>query len=462
MAAPLTLQCSLSSDVVSPLEASRPLYLLAEIGGGEGAQALPSNLVFVLDVSDSMRIYMVEGRQFSKLVKKGKVTEDISDGIPIYRLDPAFRELAEKFPRRIDYVVRALEEAVDYIQPADYFSVVTFASYAYSPVQSSPGSERNRLRHAARQLDHLHQGDGTYLDRGLEEAFIQLQQRDTPHHAARIIVLTDGHTQNVKECYAWAERFRQEGYRLTTMGIGAEFNEDLLIPLADMTGGNAYYIESPDKIPKAFQAELGAAKRVSYRNVELKLGLAGGVELRGVHRVRPELGEFDVGAEMENSYALILGDFDPAAPLSLLIELALPPWQEGAYRLAQALLSWEDPAQQPPRQNLRQDIVVRCTPQANPRYNERVMNIVEKVTAYRMSSEALQAALEASRNADPEQRKQATLRLRQAATRLIDMGEKALAENILQQAKILEAKGQLDAQATKKLRYETRRLGQHS
>jgi Ca-activated chloride channel family protein len=242
------------------------------------------------------------------------------------------------------------------------------------------------------------------------------------------------------------------------MGIGAEFNEDLLIPLADLTGGNAYYIETPDQIPQAFHQELGAVRRISYRNVELKLRLTRGVELRRVYRVLPELNEFEPGPNMDGSYALLIGDYDPGAPVALLMELVLPTWQEGAYRLAQAMLTWEDPAEEAPRQNTRMDIVVQMARLATARLDDRVMNIVEKVGAYKMGSQALETAQDASRSADPERKDMATLRLRQAATRLLDMGEKTLADTMLQQAQALELSGHLDAEATKKFRYETRRL----
>ena len=52
----------------------------------------------------------------------------------------------------------------------------------------------------------------------------------------------------------------------------------------------------------------------------------------------------------------------------------------------------------------------------------------------------------------------ATQRLRQAATRLLDMGENSLADAMRCQADMLESDGRLDPNATKKLRYETRRI----
>jgi Ca-activated chloride channel family protein len=254
------------------------------------------------------------------------------------------------------------------------------------------------------------------------------------------------------------------------MGIGSEFNEDLLIPLADMTGGNAYYIETPEKIPEAFSRELGAALRISYLNVEIKLQLPAGVDLRNVYRVLPELSEFDPGPNMEGSYALLLGDFDPAAPVGLVAELVVAPRPPGSYRLAQALLSWEDPLAQAgssftPRGVVRKDVVLEvanlpsATKDAKP--DGRVMSFVDKVGAFKMGTLALRDAQQAAGANDPEAKGAATIRLREAATRLLDMGEATLSEIMARQADFLQSSGNLDKDASKKFRYETRRITQH-
>jgi Ca-activated chloride channel family protein len=195
--------------------------------------------------------------------------------------------------------------------------------------------------------------------------------------------------------------------------------------------------------------------------VELKLQLPAGVELRRVHRVFPTLGAFDPGPASHGKYSLLLGNFDPAEPAALLVEFLLPAWQTGIYRLAQAELAWDQPEGSPPeaasgeaaRGAIRQDITLQVAAQREAP-NARVMNIVERAGAFRLGSLALAAA----EKGDPA----ATQRLRAAATRLLDMGEAELAGAMLDQVQSLEQDGALDPNATKRLRYETRRLAQHS
>jgi Ca-activated chloride channel family protein len=75
-------------------------------------------------------------------------------------------------------------------------------------------------------------------------------------------LLTDGLTLDEDECRALALRARQAGIGLSTVGLGAEFNEELLITLAETNGGHAYFARSPHQVPGIFDQEL---KRVEAR-----------------------------------------------------------------------------------------------------------------------------------------------------------------------------------------------------
>ena len=521
---PLALACTLAASTIPITGQPRLVYLLIEVSGGAGGATLPSNLGFILDTSDSMRIRLVTDEQFMELAKNGQAQEVMTDGVPAYQIKSVSSDLIAKFPRRIDYVSEALQIASEYLRSLDNFSVVAFAGRAHCMIPSTTGKEKARLQQAARELEYVRLGDETRMAEGIALAFNEVQRQCGKECASRLILLTDGHTRNVKECYEWAQNARKAGVKLTTMGIGVEFNEELLIPLADITGGNAYYIENPSQIPQAFRRELGAALNISYRNVEVKLQLPAGVQLRRVHRVLPDISIFDPGPnlsgglqptasarilpppeitqsekdgldrpasqsippsnlgtpgpgelsaagqksgrELSASFSLQLGDYDPSAPQALLLELVIPPWQEGAYRLAQVLLAWDAAA--PPggapanlaRPNQRLGVQIQLSKIAPLPLDGRVMNIVEKVGAFKMGAQALEAAERAAQTTNDGEKGAATQRLRQAATRLLDVGEISLADTMLRQAETLERSGSMDPDATKRLRYESRRMTQ--
>lgn len=455
MASDLTLTCTLATPEVAPTAQPRLVYALIEVGGGQGAQALPLNLGLVLDCSNSMRIRMVTDAQFEALARAGQSVEVVTDGVPAWQISDIPPEQAASFPRRIDYVRDALRVARDQIRATDRFAVVAFAAQAMTLIPPTSGADRQALVLAADQLERLQLGDETRMADGLALGFQAVQAAIGPGISSRLVVLTDGFTRHASQCYEWARQARQAGVLLSTLGIGVEFNEELLIPLAEATGGNAYFIERPEQIVTAFRQELGAALAVTCRNVEVKLGLTPGVELRRVSRVLPLIGAFDPGPDLGGSYALPLGDYDPAAPPALLVELVVPPCEPGIFRAAQALLAWDDPARGGLRANVRQDVVLRVAASgaAAAPPNARVVSIVDKVGAFTLGTRALADAAQGDVGA-------ATLRLRQAATRLLDMGEPELAGEMARQAQALETSGRLDPNATKRLRYETRKITQ--
>ncbi|MFQ3684514.1 MAG: VWA domain-containing protein, partial [Roseiflexus sp.] len=90
---------------------------------------------------------------------------------------------------------------------------------------------------------------------------------------------------------------------------------------------------------------------------------------------------------------------------------------------------------------------------AQATYNPRVMNLVEKVTAFKLQTRAL-AEAEAGNLSG------ATQKLRAAATRLLDLGELELAQKVAEQAEHLDQGQAMSAEQQKELRYATRRLTQ--
>ncbi len=286
---------------------------------------------------------------------------------------------------------------------------------------------------------------------GMEKALEQIKRSTQPGMATRMVVLTDGYTKNASGCYTWAQEARKAGITLTTMGMGNEFNEELLIPLADITGGHSYFIEKPEQVVDAFKQEMGSALSVRYRNMEVKVKMTPGAELIRVYRVLPSLGRFDSGSGEEGSYSLYIGDFDPTDPPALLLEIRIPAWNAGSFRVANMLLTCDSPEAGKPRLTFRADAVVEISDQGVEHTNAKVLALVEKAQAVELGTIALQEAQAGDVQG-------ATIKLRQAATRLLGMGETELGNSMMFQANTLEQQGSLNSEAAKHLRYETRKI----
>jgi Ca-activated chloride channel family protein len=104
------------------------------------------------------------------------------------------------------------------------------------------------------------------------------------NYLSRAVLLSDG-LANVgitepDELAHHATELRQRGVSTTTMGIGADFNEDLLEQMAIKGGGHFYFIEEARQIPDFLHRELGEVLSTSARKVLLELELPPEVEAR--------------------------------------------------------------------------------------------------------------------------------------------------------------------------------------
>jgi Ca-activated chloride channel family protein len=89
--------------------------------------------------------------------------------------------------------------------------------------------------------------------------------------------------------------------------------------------------------------------------------------------------------------AVRLGNLDSGAPASVVIDLMVPARAAGSFRIAQAELHYTPLGGT--EQVVKQDVLLEFTSDPNAAtYDPRVMNLVEKVTAFKLQTRALSEA----------------------------------------------------------------------
>ncbi len=156
-------------------------------------------------------------------------------------------------------------------------------------------------------------------------------------------------------------------------------------------------------------------------------------------------------ATSEREAQVVLGDIDKHTGKSILVELVLPPRAPCKTRIAQAEVTYYVPATRQKAQ-VRHDLVVEYGVESA--VNAHVANIIERISAHRMQTQALQDARSGNIPG-------ATQKLRQAATQLLNIGENDLAQAALQEAQNLQQRGRMSSSGTKRLSYGTRKLTQN-
>lgn len=351
---------------------------------------------------------------------------------------------------KMDNLKKAVMELIATLRPEDLVSVVVFDETAEVIVPSQPAADKAALNH---RVEAMRVQGGTAMSTGLELGMNELRKGIAPDRASYVLLLTDGQTWGDEDqCRAIAQMLGQMGAQITALGLGDEWNEKLLDDLAAATQGTSDYIANAQDIGNYFQRVAQVAQNTAIRNGRLLIRLGQEVTPRAVYRVKPmiaNLGYTPIGMGEIN---IDLGDVQSDTGATVLAELMLPARQAGEYRVAQAELTYDVPQEQRLDQRVRVDINVEITADAGAvNVDPPTMNLVERVTAFKLQTRALSEAA-AGNTAG------ATQKLRSAATRLLDLGELDLAETTNRAAEALE-QGQAPSAADQKaLTYKTRRL----
>jgi Ca-activated chloride channel family protein len=147
-----------------------------------------------------------------------------------------------------------------------------------------------------------------------------------------------------------------------------------------------------------------------------------------------------------------VGDLNVDAPPALLLEVMIPPQPTGVFSIARV---WASYMVKNERVSGKAGNVVLnyAASRQRPVLNPKVMNTVERVSAYVLQTRALDEAAAGNTTA-------ATQKLRAAATRLLAVGETSLADALESEASQLEEHGSMSVEGAKELRYATRKLTQ--
>lgn len=411
MADSVTLTCSWGRSPVPVSTSPQICYLLVEAQpAAPPTQPVPLNFCLVLDHSGSM--------QGAKLANMKAATQRV----------------------------------IGMLQPTDIVSLVVFDDTIEVVLPATPATDKDAL---LARVDSITEAGGTAMSLGMQAGQNELQKHMGNDRLDHMLLLTDGQTWGDEDtCRSIAQSLSQAGVRITALGLGAEWNEKLLDDLADATGGVSDYIADPKAIDTFFQRTVQTAQGTAAQDVRLLLRLVRDVTPRAVYRATPMIAHLGYKPIGQNEVSVNMGDLAYGSGASLIAELLIPTRAVGSFRIAQAELQYKLVGPASPQEMLKQDILLEFTSDANAAaYNPAVMNLVEKITAFKLQTRALEEA-EAGNITG------ATQKLRAAATRLLDLGELALAEKTQQQAELLEQGTGLSAENQKELRYATRRLTQ--
>lgn len=349
---------------------------------------------------------------------------------------------------KIERVRQATTMAVDRLAPDDVAAVVIFDHRTEVLIPAGPVGDRRAMKE---RIARIRDAGGTKIAPALDRALQEIQ-KDRSGAIRRLVLLTDGQTENEDECLRRAEDAGRLGVPVTALGVGKDWNEDLLIEMANRSGGTADYIARPDEITEYFQHTVQQAQNTVIQNAVLNLRLVSGVTPRAVWQVIPLINNLGYRPISDRDVSVPLGELETGQGRTLLVELLVDPRSVGTYRVGQAEVVYDVPALGLAGEKAKVDVLLTFTADQGQlaQVNAGVMNIVEKVSAFKLQTRALQDLSQGDVQG-------ATQKLKSAVTRLLSQGELELAETMQKEIANLERSGQLSSEGQKTIKFQGRK-----
>ncbi|EFH87476.1 VWA domain-containing protein [Ktedonobacter sp. SOSP1-85] len=340
-------------------------------------------------------------------------------------------------------VKEAVKMVIDRLEPSDYISVVIFDDSAQVIIPSMPANDPVGMKAA---IDRIQDAGGTTMSLGMIQSLGELRRWNIPNAVSRMILLTDGVTYgDTDRCRQLARDAAAAGISIYPLGIGADWDENLLDDVGQLSGGTpAEFIRSPNDAMTIFEQQVQSAVAVAVRNAVITLNLPAGVSPRKAVRVLPLIRDIDPSALSDRRVVVPLGDLEKDTAQSVLVELMIDPRPAGLFRIAQAELSYDVPVTNVIGERVRQNITVSFTNDANQaaQVNALVMNYAEKANANRLVTRVLD---------EYKRTGKATTKLAPNVTRVLDQETQAALEQLNQGQQISQEQVKSIGNKTRKL-----------
>jgi Ca-activated chloride channel family protein len=173
---------------------------------------------------------------------------------------------------KIDFTKQAAQFLVQHLGSRDVLSIVLYNDKVETLLPPEQVSNKDRV---SQLIDQIRVRGTTNLSGGWLEGCQHVRTRLSDTTLNRVILMSDGlANRGVTDAgmlVSMAKQKREEGVSTTTMGLGKDFDEDLMMEMASAGGGAFYFIESPEVAPIIFQEELAGLLRVVGQNLTITI-----------------------------------------------------------------------------------------------------------------------------------------------------------------------------------------------
>jgi Ca-activated chloride channel family protein len=178
-------------------------------------------------------------------------------------------------------IAKAKEAAVAALrrlESRDWFSLVIYDHEVDTIV---PSQSAGAVEWIEGRIQGIEPRGQTALFSGISQGAAEVRKRLDDRLVHRLLLLSDG-LANVgpsspSDLARLGAALLKEGISVSTVGVGTDFNEDLMVQLAQASDGNHYFVESSADLPRIFAQELGDVLSIVAQQVEVEVTCGDGV-----------------------------------------------------------------------------------------------------------------------------------------------------------------------------------------
>jgi Ca-activated chloride channel family protein len=183
---------------------------------------------------------------------------------------------------KLEHARAAIFALLERLGPRDRFALVTYSDGAELrlPLMEATAAARASWRSV---IDAVSPSGGTNMAAGLDLGLgtVDVARRDG--RSPRVILISDGLANqgdvSREGLRGRAARAAAGEYALSTVGVGLDFDEELMASLADAGTGNFHYLENTLDLSEIFAAELATARETVATAVTIRFAPEPGVSL---------------------------------------------------------------------------------------------------------------------------------------------------------------------------------------
>ena len=344
-----------------------------------------------------------------------------------------------------EYVVDALSDFFkkSNFTAEDYFTIIAFDDKAQIVIPLTQFNSVEQILSTIKNI--LTIGGGmTAIASGLELAVEQFKQV-SKKSVKRILLFTDGESTvkgDEDRCRLYATKCKEENIVVSPIGVGEEYNEELLYDIADKTCGIPYHLRNISEFLSKLYEELNFMLTEFITNVRMELEVPRLISVEEVFKVTPSYTVID---KKDNSF--FLGNISTSG-VAVILKFVLKKYPPARIKVCNIKLTYDVPCMEIFNNTQSYEVWVEATSDAKlyQKIDTEVMKYVQASNVTKLIYESLQA----------KDKTVALEKLSQAQQLTQYLGANSVTKAIIEAEKELQQTGRINPELTKYLKTEAK------